>query len=75
MKDNLTALFYLTNSSRNYKFEVNFGKAVICEKDEAERPNYTIKPSEEVKEPWFAPIEGGYTFVALAENKIGNVPR
>ena len=75
MKDNLTALFYRTNSSRNYKFEVNFGKAAICEKDEAERPNYTIKPSEEVKEPWFAPIEGGYTFVALAENKIGNVPR
>merc|ERR1712223_1292759 len=61
-------------SSRNYKFEVNFGNSVICEKDEAERPHYTIKSGGEAKEPWFAALEG-YTCAALAENKIRNVPR
>ena len=53
---------------------VNFGKAVVCEKDEAERPHYTVKPGGEVKEPWFAPLDG-YTFAALAEGFIRNVPR
>jgi len=61
-------------SSRNYKFEVNFGNSVICEKDEAERPHYTIKSGGEAKEPWFAALEG-YTCAALGENKVRNVPR
>ena len=42
----------------------------MCEKDEAERPHYTIKTGGEDKEPWFSAMEG-YTFVALEENKIG----
>ena len=70
----LPYMFFLFSSSRNYKFEVNFGKTAICEKDEAERPHYTIKDEGEDKEPWFSAMEG-YTFVALAESKIGNVPR
>ena len=42
---------YVSYSSRNYKFEVNFGKAAICEKDEAERPHYTIKEGGDIREP------------------------
>ena len=61
-------------SSRNYKFEVNFGNSVVCEKDDAERPHYTIKAGGEAKEPWFAALEG-YTSAALADNKVRNVPR
>jgi len=62
-------------SSRNYKFEVNFGNSVICEKDDAERPHFTIKAGGDAKEPWFPAIDEGYTLAAMAENKIGNVPR
>ena len=62
-------------SSRNYKFEVNFGNSVICEKDDAERPHFTIKAGGDAKEPWFPAIDEGYTLAAIAENKIGNVPR
>lgn len=61
-------------SSRNYKFEVNFGKTAVCEKDDAERPHYTIKAGGEIREPWFAAIDG-HTYVALEENSIRNVPR
>ena len=65
---------YVSYSSRNYKFEVNFGKAAICEKDEAERPHYTIKEGGDTREPWFAPIEG-YTFAALMGHNVRNVAR
>ena len=65
---------YVSYSSRNYKFEVNFGKAAICEKDEAERPHYTIKEGGDIREPWFAPIEG-YTFAALMMHNVRNVAR
>ena len=61
-------------SSRNYKFEVNFGRAAVCEKDEAERPHYTIKAGGELREAWFAPLEG-YTFASESVDIIGNVPR
>ena len=53
---------------------MNFGNSVICEKDDAERPHYTIKAGGEAKEPWFAALEG-YTSAALVENKVRNVPR
>merc|ERR1712051_1136112 len=62
-------------SSRNFKFEVNFGNSVICEKDDADRPHFTIKSGGDAKQPWFPATDEGYTLAAIAENKIGNVPR
>lgn len=60
-------------STRNLKFEVNFGKEIISEKGTDKYPQYTIKGDGPEKGCWFAPIDG-YQFAAFSTS-LPNLPR